>query len=230
MSQVCRVGYILTALLAVASVFNSFWKPSQPAKFVGLTESQVPKQFGPYRGLSVPEDVDTREGLPSADVIEREYIGPSGEVINATIIGGVGRYQLHDPRSCLVGAGWQIANDHVEYLPGTSATIPVRCCQASLVERNLYTGDKISSNTDIMYLYVINRRIVASASDIRLNLLINDLLEQTDQPVYYIRTLTACSSDTSDPALRLQEHQRLAAFTASLWNKVSPSIYQGEKS
>jgi hypothetical protein len=229
MSKIRWVGYLLTGVLAVGALTAFAWKPVPPAKFLGLSDAQVPMNFGTYHGVKVPVDAVTQAALPSADIIERQYTCPNGDQITATIIGGTGRNQLHDPRSCLVGAGWQIENDHVERLPDTTGDIPVRSCQVSAQSSANSDPSNSSSNTDIIYLYVVNRKIVASASSIRWTLLKSDLLEQTDEPVYYIRTLMSMPPLTDGMSARSNQHRQLTQFTAALWKKLSPVIDQGER-
>jgi hypothetical protein len=229
MSKIRWVGYVLTGIFAVGAVTAFTWKPAPPVRYRGLSELQVPMIIGQYQGVRVAVDPATKVALSSADIIERQFTGPDGGPISVTIIGGTGRSQLHDPRSCMLGAGWQIENDRVERLPGTAGFVPVRSCQVSVpVTSNLGSSSQQDS-TDIIYLYVLDDKIVASASDIRWQLLKSDLLEQTDEPVYYIRTMMAMPAPQDGGAARLAEHHQLEQFTAALWSAVRPVIEQGER-
>ncbi len=224
MSKIRRVGYILTAVLAAAAISAFVWKPKPPSKFVGLTGTDLPLVLGSYSGVDVPVDAATLSEIPSADIIQRRYTAVDGNVIDVTVIGGTGRNQLHDPRSCLVGDGWQIENDHVEYLPGTSG-VPVRNCQIS----NTSVPGGTLSQSDLMYLYVVDQHPIASASTIRWTLLKSDLLEQNDDPVYFIRAVASVPAAGAGSNSQVQEHERLASFTTQVWKVLSPIIDRGER-
>jgi hypothetical protein len=176
--------------------------------------------LGNFVGTNVPIDAETLSAIPSADIIERQYTAPSGTSIGVTVIGGTGRNQLHDPRSCLAGAGWQILNDHVETLPGTN--ISVRCCQVTNPTPEQRESD------DIIYLYVVNCKPISSASTIRWTLLKSDLLGQSNEPVYFIRTVIPLSASTDGSSAATDQHRELLSFTSSLWHVLSPVIYRGE--
>jgi hypothetical protein len=104
--------------------------------------------------------------------------------------------------------------DHVEALPSAVSKADVRVCTATRGE-----GDS-AVTYDIVYLYVKNKKVVASASEIRLALLESALLEQNDAPVYYLRVLAPVSHGGAG----MDRHARLMEFTAQLWNQLSPHI------
>jgi hypothetical protein len=133
MSEIRRMGYILTGLLGLTVLTAFIWKPAPPAKFNGIAGSELPMTIGSFTAINVPVDAQTRAAIPSADIIQRQYTDPRGFSVNVTVIGGTGRNQLHDPRSCLVGAGWQIQDDHVEDLPDSDKT-PARACEIAIDE------------------------------------------------------------------------------------------------
>jgi hypothetical protein len=220
------MGYILTGILGLAVLAAFVWRPVPPDKFKGISSSQIPQVIGSYKGVDIPLDPVVRAALPSADIIDRRYESKDGPAIDVTVIGGTGRNELHDPRSCLVGAGWQIQNDRVEKL-AVPADIFIRTCQVSQTTHASISGDSETSSDDMMYLYVVNGSTVASASAIRWNLLKSDLLEQNDQPVYFIRTITPLYSSPGDSAANAAVHERLEHFTAELWKALSPIILPG---
>jgi len=224
MPEIRRMGYLLTGLLAITLLSASLWKPAPPAKFVGLSASDIPLIVGSYAGVDIPVDAETKAALPNADIIQRQYTGADNQIVDLTVIGGTGRNDLHDPRSCLVGAGWQIQNDHVETLPGAD-NIPVRACQ--IVSGNGAGGDDAQAE-DMVYLYVIHRHIVSSASDIRWALLTSDLL-QDDTPVYFVRSVIALPQGAESSVDNAAQHRQLVDFTSNLWKVISPVIYQGER-
>lgn len=217
MSQVRWVGYLLACVAASALLTAMVWKPAPPARFDGLEKLAIPAVVGGYQGQVVPVDAQTRSALGSAQVTARRYTAPNGMVVDLTMIGGTNRSALHDPRSCLVGAGWQLTDDHVERLPGTD--VPVRDCHA-------LTGDG-SPGYDVEYLYVSGRRVISSATQIRFALLEAALLEQNDAPVYFVRLITPLPASQGK---QIWEHAQLQRFASGLWRKLGPELIKGESS
>ena len=219
MSQIRGMGYLLAGLLAAALLSAFVWKPPPPPKFMGISTAWVPLQLAGFTGQDIPVNAVTRAALSSAQIVSRSYRAPDGMLLDMTLIGGTDRTALHDPRSCLVGAGFRLGDDHLESLPGVSPDAQVRVCNATK------GSDQANSGYDIIYLYVTHKHVVASASEIRLALLESALLEQNDAPVYYLRILAPAASGSAGAA----RHARLMEFTAKLWNQLSPHIL-GEKS
>jgi hypothetical protein len=229
MPEIRRMGYILTAVLALTALAAFAWKPQPPGKFKGMASTAIPRMISGYRGVDQPIDAATRAAIPSADIIDRRYENGDGQSIDVTVIGGTGRNELHDPRSCLVGAGWQIQNDRVEYLP-SPGNIAVRACEISVPRQSdSMIGDQAAAE-DMLYVYVINKKTVASASAIRWDLLTSDLLEQNDNPVYFVRTVAALPTANHNSQDNLAEHRQLEQFTAELWKAISPVIDRGGQS
>lgn len=211
MSQIRWVGYLLASVVALALLTAMVWKPAPPARFTGLDKVPIPSQVGAFRGQVVPVDAETRNALVSAQVTARRYTAPNGMTVDLTMIGGTDRSALHDPRSCLVGAGWQLSDDHVEHLPGSD--VAARVCHAQ--------PENGGAGLDIEYLYVSGGRVISSATQIRLALLEAALLEQNDTPVYYIRLITPLPSDQAGQS---KEHAELQQFAGLLWRKMGPAL------
>ena len=219
MQKIRRAGYLLIAVFASALCVAFVWRPAPPQVFHGLNSQAVPMAIDGYQGQATPVDAITRSALASAEISSRSYTDSSGHEIELLLIGGTDRSALHDPRSCLVGSGGRIDNDHVESLnlsvtSGQRAALPVsaRSCIAT------YPGQpQYGPGYDILYFYVTHRKIIASATEIRLALL-SSLIEQNDEPVYFIRILAPYQPGNSYAA----EHARLRAFASSFWESSSP--------
>ena len=82
MSQICRTGTFLTALFAAAFIVMVTWKPAPAAAFHKIDASRIPTHVGAYTGRDVPLDEGTREALYSAQVINRRYMSPQGDLIS----------------------------------------------------------------------------------------------------------------------------------------------------
>ncbi len=213
MPHVCRMGYLLAALIGVALLVSWLWKPASPARFAGLTGSDVPRSVGGWVSgpdQSVPADVQA--ALSSASLTSRMYQSAASQApVNFVLIGGTDRSALHDPRSCLIGAGMQIQNDHLEALPGTS--VEARACRA-------VTGTS-TGGFDIIYLYLVNGQIVNSATQIRAAMLWSALLGQRGTPVYFLRFTRPLDSDPRSDALG---HAAMLQFATALWTQLQPRL------
>jgi len=219
MPHICRMGYLLAALIGAALVVSVVWKPAPPVRFAGLTGPDVPRSVGGW--VSGPDEsipADVQAALSSASLTSRTY-QPAGNdaagneaPVNFVLIGGTDRSALHDPRSCLIGAGMQIQNDHLESLPGTG--VEARACHA-------VTGTSTGGGFDIIYLYLVNGRIINSATQIRAAMLWSALLGRRGTPVYFLRFTRPLYSDPRQDALG---HAAMLQFAADMWTRLQPRL------
>ena len=214
MPQVRRVGYLLVALFVAAIVFSKVWSPPAPVPFVGIASAQVPLTVGHFVSSGdYKMDPSVMQALSTADVISRNYSNGASK-LDFVLIGGTDRGALHDPRSCLVGAGWSLENDHTEALPGTNED--ERSCHA--------VGAPGMPSFDILYLYVVNGHVINQPTQIRLSMLVSALLGRRNTPVYFLRFMAQdATQDTVDPA----SHALLQSFSAAMWNTVSRRLAAG---
>ena len=217
MSHVRRMGYFLTLIIGTALATSMIWKPAPPAHFVGLTSADVPRELG---GYSAPQDdilpADVRAALASTDPLSRNYHQVGGDV-NFLLIGGTDRSALHDPRSCLIGAGMQLENDHVELLPGTS--VEARVCRA--VGQSAGPGQSGQTGYDILYLYIVNGKVINQVTQIRAAMLWSAVLGRRGTPVYFLRFTRALGSD---PQTYATDHASLQRFAAAMWIRLQPRL------
>lgn len=215
MPHIRRVGYLLTLLIGAALATAMVWKPAPPPRFAGITGQDVPRALDGYACASddlVPADV--KAALSSADLLSRTYTGRGGlqsDALNFVLIGGTDRSALHDPRSCLIGAGMQIENDHLERLPGTD--VDARVCHA--------VGTDGPAGLDTLYLYVVNGKVVSQATQIRAAMLWSALLGRRGTPVYFLRFTRGLASA---PQTEAQGHDRLQRFAAQMWTTLQPKL------
>jgi EpsI family protein len=211
MSHIRRMGYLLMLLIGAALLTAMVWRTSPPPPFVGLTTQQIPRHVG---GYSAPQDYQmppaVLTALSTADIVSRTY-QQSGQEIDFVLLGGTSRDALHDPRSCLTGAGWLLAGDHTEHLPGTTAD--VHACHA--------VGLPGSPGFDILYLYVIGGRRISSIGDIRRQMLWTAMLGRKNEPVYMLRFMEPL---TDDPQAQAGSHARMIAFAAHMWTVLQPEL------
>jgi hypothetical protein len=217
MQEIRRAGYLLIVLVLGALTVSYAWRPAAPPRFTGLRPAAIPARVIGYTATESSVDPDTKAALGSAQIAARRYVGPSGRIVDVVVIAGTDRSALHDPRSCLIGAGWKIDRDRIEPIaPG----VPARACIATLSP----AGGAAQYGYDIVYLYVRRRRVIASATAIRLSLLESALLDQSDAPVTFMRLMTPLAQGQAYPA----EHATLMRFAGDFWRQSSPSILNGE--
>ena len=212
MPQVRRMAYLLVIIFAAALLTNKVWSVPPPPKFVGVTSADIPRALGAYTGG--PDQVmppDVKLALGSADVIERSYTGGGNLPLDFVLIGGTDRSALHDPRSCLVGAGWRLENDRSELIPGTN--LNTRACNA--------VGNPGASSQDMIYLYVVDGKIIDSPTQIRFAMLKSALIGQKNTPVYFLRFM--CPLDSNEAAAAAN-HIALQAFAKEMWDSLKQKV------
>ena len=224
MPHIRRMGYLLAVLIGAALLISIIWKPAPPARFAGLTGPDVPRSVGGW--VSGPDEsvpADVQAALASASLTSRTYQPAAGneaagaEPLSFVLIGGTDRSALHDPRSCLIGAGMQIQNDHLEFLPGTG--VEARACRAVTG-----TSGSAEGGFDIIYLYLVNGRIIHSATQIRAAMLWSALLGRRGTPVYFLRFTRPLSFDPRQDALG---HAAMLQFATAMWTRLQPRLLPG---
>jgi hypothetical protein len=132
------------------------------------------------------------------------------------MIGGTDRSALHDPRSCLTGAGWRIQDDRTETILGTE--VQARRCRV--------VQDKASQSYELIYLYVVDGKIINEVTQIRGKMLLSALVGQRGTPTIFIRFMRplAPSESSSEPSRVRNESDSasLNAFAAEMWNTLRP--------
>ena len=217
MPHVRRMGYLLTLIIGAALATAMVWKPVPPPHFTGVATADVPRSLD---GFSAPQDdvlpPDVRVALASTDPISRTYQQGDSQV-SFLLIGGTDRSALHDPRSCLIGAGMQLENDRVELLPGT--TVAARACRA--VSQPATPGHPGEVGDDILYLYIVNGKVINQVTQIRAAMLWSAVLGRRGTPVYFLRFTRALSQD---PQAYTADHALLQRFATDMWTRLQPRL------
>lgn len=212
MSQVCRMAHLLTLVLGATLLVGWAWRPPAPARFLGATGQDVPRIVAGLHGSDYDIDSAARATIASASILCRTY-GEGAGAVDFTLIGGKDRQALHDPRTCLIGGGWMLSNDHAEHLPGTD--VDVQSCQA--------TGRADAPGYDIVYLYLVNGKRISEINQIRAQMLWGALTGREEVPVYFLRFMQPLGSE---PAANAAQHQRLLRFTAQMWHSLQPRLME----
>jgi hypothetical protein len=201
MQNPLRPPAVLAALGALALMASFLWKPGLAPRFAGLSNLSLPARAG---GLTLAQEllIDplVRDALPTADIRQCEYRDISGESVQLTLIAGRDRDSLHDPRSCMVGAGWRIEDDRVGPLPGVDISVR-RCIMAQ--------GDQ---RYEAVYGYVASGEVLAEPTQIRGRMLAAALLGRKDRPVCFFRLVRR--------AERLRK-TTFDTFAATLWRELN---------
>ena len=155
MSNAVRYWTMIAVLLAgmAGMGFLSHGESTPPARPM----SEFPKDIGNYRTVTdIPFDQATLQVLGVTDYLNRVYFSPTQ--------GEVGLYigyfrtqrtgaQIHSPKNCLPGAGWQ---------PVVSQTYQLSLDDGRKVPINLYVIRKDLEQEIVLYWYQSHGRVVAS--------------------------------------------------------------------
>lgn len=218
MSNVRGSAYLLAALSGLIWCISLVWTPTPPPKYKGLdtVRARIPQTLEGYRQMGENPISDTvRQALAAADIVSYTYEGGGGSV-DMTLIGGTDRSALHDPRSCMVGAGWRIENDHTEDLPGTG--LQARVCRV--------TNGVNPVDYEVLYLYVVGERTITQVTQIRTQMLLSALIGRKGTPVCFVRFMRPVPRGGADnpEAARL-----FRQFAGSAWGqlKIKEAIQTG---
>jgi hypothetical protein len=201
MQDPLRPPAVLAVLGALTLITSYLWKPGLAPRYVGLSNLTLPARAGELAlARELPVDPLVRAALPTADIRQCEYRAASGESVQLTLIAGRDRDSLHDPRSCMVGAGWRIEDDRVEPLAGAGISLR-RCTMAQADQRY-----------EALYGYVLGGEVLAEPTQIRARMLATAVLGRKDRPVCFFRLVRR--------AERLPQ-KTFDQFSASLWRELN---------
>ena len=215
---------VLNVLFAAALGATLAWPAEKQIVFRGFGGDKVPTTLSgsplSYESLGdQPLDKAAQSQLQAASIVSREYreVGPnaSPSPVSLTLIGGTDRSVIHDPRSCFVGGGWVIDNDHNEILPGTD--IGVHSCLIRQPGSNV--------GFDVVYLYVVDGAILNKVTQIRAEMVWNAFVGTSNRPTFFFRcTRLVDTKSLSTVGIDAAEHKRLQDFTATMWKAIGPQL------
>jgi len=202
---------LLVILLSSAMVAVKVWSRPPAAKFAGLSPASVPNEVDGYLGMGeAPIAPEVQAALASASIVSRSFVR-GVDSIDFLAIAGTDRTALHDPRSCLVGAGWRLQDDHDFYLPASKVT--AHSCHA--------VGPAGTQDLDIIYLYAVDGKIISQPTEIRAAMLWSALIGRKNSPAYFLRFVqTKCTDEKADQA----RHANLTKFAARMFAAMQPTI------
>jgi EpsI family protein len=155
MSNAMRYWTMIAVLLAGAAGmgFLSHGESTPPARPL----NEFPQDIGSYRAVAdYPFDADTLKVLGVTDYVNRAYFSPARGELGLYI--GYFRTQrtgaqIHSPKNCLPGAGWQ---------PTVSEIYQLSLPDGPKVPVNLYVIRKDLDQQVVLYWYQSHGRVVAS--------------------------------------------------------------------
>lgn len=207
-------AWLLSALTAAALGLSLVWQPAPPPRYQGLVavRLRIPDQAAGFNLVGEnPVSEPVKQALAEADLLSRTYHNSkSDQTVDFTLIGGTDRSSLHDPRSCLIGAGWQIEGDHVETLPGT--TVAVRVCRVLSKSSPSVAGP--SEGYEALYLYVVDGKTIHQVTEIRAQMLLSAMVGRKQTPVCFVRFMRPLQAD---PAADAVSRQQFLDFARQMW-------------
>lgn len=226
MSNVCGTALILKAaqsawilsLVTVAALgAMQVWHPAPPPHYGGLTAVRARKASG-YRFVGDnPVSEPVKKALAAADLLSRTYRSEAtGQAVDFTLIGGTDRSSLHDPRSCLTGAGWRIEDDHMETISGTET--PIRDCRVLPREAD-------GKGYEALYLYVVDGKTINQVTEIRSEMLLSALIGRKNKPVCFVRFMRPL---LTDPVAEAASHRQFRGFVRQMWTAIRITDSQTE--
>ncbi|MBC8135207.1 MAG: exosortase-associated EpsI family protein [Fibrella sp.] len=213
---------VLALLFATTLAVAKVWNPPPPEPFVPISGAAIPDALAGY--AAVPDAVTSvddkaRKALSTASIISRSYApatpgkdAPSAP-IEFILIGGTDRDALHDPRSCLIGSGWDIDTDRSEPLTVAGESIPAHYCHIvnpTLPGKPAY---------DMLYIYVVDGKVIESATQIRAQLLASALIGKKNTPVYYLRFIR--EADGGADGAKSGSPEDLRRFATTMWQALN---------
>ena len=210
--QSARSAWLLSLVTAMALGAMLVWHPAPPPRYAGLSavRARIPAQTAGYHFVGDnPVSEPVRKALAAADLLSRAYRNDvTGQAVDFTLIGGTDRSSLHDPRSCLTGAGWRIEDDHVETIPGTET--PIRVCR-------VLPGNAGGMSYEALYLYVVDGKTINQVTEIRSEMLLSALIGRKNKPVCFVRFMRPL---LTDPAADAASHRQFRDFVGQMWTTI----------
>lgn len=148
-----RLYLAATLLLASGLGMNRFVR--QPAVPPATPLAQFPLRLGTWQGSSTPLSGRILAALDLSDYLNRVYLGPDNNAVGLYIAYYPRQRfgdDIHSPKNCLPGAGWQVL---------TSRIVPV-AVPGGTIRVNQYVVARGLDRDLVLYWYQQEGRVVAS--------------------------------------------------------------------
>ncbi len=214
---ILAINAVLLATLAVQSIALKPVKPLPPIATV-----QVPREFA-VDGVTwkvnardplldrLPKSI--QEVLNPTRVINRDYNGSDGGMIQVFITAGNGRKVFHDPHTCSLGSDAILQDIGV---------IPIATSKGVVsVQESHYKRTGSNDEYEVMFCYVVEGKVVQSTTGVRNSMIMQTLLGDSGKPSYFFR-ITQRVAGTSEA-----RRQQMTQFIQGMWEQVGP-VLKGE--
>jgi exosortase len=157
---------------------------------------------------------DIQEQLNPTRVINRDYTGTDGGLIQFFVTAGNARWTFHDPHNCSLGSAATLQDIGVTEIP--TARGPLRVLEAHFVTANN------KEPTLMMFCYVVPGGILQRTEQVHKQLVLQTFLGDEGKPSYFLRFMQRT------PGVTEEKRQQLIRFIAAMWEQVGP-VMQGEQ-
>ena len=205
-----RASALLVTVSLIAAGVNATWNPPKPPKFLGLAgvKARIPTEVGnASKGEETTFAPDGKAARSAADRFGTSYMSANAGRIDVLLIGGTDRSALHDPRACMIGAGWELEQDHTETLPGTQ--VQARFCKM--------VGGTAETDYEVLYLYVVDKAVIQQVTQIRMQMLASALIGKKGTPVCFFRLQRSVPRNQLDNPKAAGDFR---LFAAALWTQL----------
>jgi len=201
MPYIGRLAAFLMLLFGAGWLAAALTKLPPPAAGAPLTDVTIPHRLLDYVGFDTTVDPATRRALTGTRLIAREYRRGS-EVVQCVVTSGDTPGTLHDPRDCLVGSGWRIADEHDERL--TDGQL-IHSCRA--------VGRSGAPDLDVVYLFVVDGRVTSDLAAVRTIMLWEALTGRSHGSNYLVRLIAPLPVLSKDTVF---SHSQLLELSAQI--------------
>lgn len=193
------LGLTISALVA-----NVFIQTGAMRRLARRDVSAFPRTLADWiGGEDRPLDPKTQQLLATADVVDRVYTSPSGQMINFLLVSSTDPEDAHSPESCLPSQGWTLRSVQNETLDG----------QAIHTDKATRSGQSL----DVVFWFdILNDKNASLFS--RMEAVRESVRGQGSLMV----RLTTPSGPDSDRTLR--EFARLVIPAMRVWKKQAPIL------
>ncbi len=151
-----------------------------------------------------------QDQLKPTRLINRDYKGSDGSLVNFFMTAGNARWTFHDPHNCSLGSD-AVLND-VGIL-----TIPTKKGPVKVLESR-FQKNGTKEQYEMMYFYVVDGVQLQTTQEIHKSLLFQTILGTSNHPSYFLRF------DQRVAGTDEEKRQQLIKFITATWESISPVI------
>ncbi len=174
----------------------------------GTTTFKAEKTFSTPIFDRLPKNI--QDQLKPTRLINRDYTGSDGSLLNLFMTAGNARWTFHDPHNCSLGSDAVLNDVGILTIPTAKGPVTV------LESRFQKNGSK--DMYEMMYFYVVDGSQLQTTQAMHKSLLFQTILGTSNHPSYFLRF------DQRVPGTDEEKRQQLMHFIAATWEAISPVI------